>query len=83
MVIKRIGPLSLAKLAGVLYGAIGLLIGAVFAAISAVGGFSAAAESEGAAFAAFFGIAFLMSLIGAALYNAIAGLVGGIEVQMQ
>jgi hypothetical protein len=96
MVIRRIGPLSLAKLAGVLYGAIGLIAGAVIAAISAVGGFSAAAESEGAAFAALFGVgaivffpllyggmAFLMALIGAALYNVIAGTVGGIEVQVQ
>jgi hypothetical protein len=96
MVIKSIGPLSLAKLAGILYGAIGLIVGAVFAAISAVGGFAAATESEGAAFAALFGVGaivflpilyggmgFLFALIGAALYNVIAGMVGGIEVQMQ
>jgi Transmembrane domain of unknown function (DUF3566) len=96
MVINRIGPLSLAKLAGVLYGILGLIGGAVFAAIAAVGGLSAAGESEGAAFAAFFGVGaivffpllyggmgFLMALIGAALYNVIAGMVGGIEVQMQ
>jgi hypothetical protein len=98
MVIRRIGPLSLAKLAGVLYAAIGLIVGAVFAAISAIGGFSAAAaRSEGApVVAALFGVgaivffpllygglAFLMALIGAALYNAIAGIVGGVEVQMQ
>jgi hypothetical protein len=88
--------MSLAKLAGVLYGAIGLILGAVFAAISAVGGFTAAAGSEGTAFAALFGVgaivvfpllyggmAFLMALIGAALYNGIAGVVGGIELQMQ
>jgi hypothetical protein len=58
MVIRRIGPLSLAKLAGVLYAAIGLIVGAVFAAISAIGGFSAAAaQSEGApVVAALFGV---------------------------
>ena len=97
MVIRRIGPFSLAKLAGVLYAAIGLIVGAVFAAISAIGGFSAMAQGEGGpAVAALFGVgaivffpllyggmAFLMALIGAALYNAIAGMVGGVEVQMQ
>jgi hypothetical protein len=38
MVVKRVGVLSMAKLMGVLYGGIGLLIGALFALFSMVGG---------------------------------------------
>ena len=38
MVIRRVGVLSMAKLMGVLYGGIGLLIGAVFALFSVLGG---------------------------------------------
>jgi hypothetical protein len=38
MVIKRVGVLSLAKLMGILYGGLGLIIGACFALFSVVGG---------------------------------------------
>ena len=38
MVIRRVGVMSMAKLMGVLYGGLGLLIGAAFALISIVGG---------------------------------------------
>jgi len=95
MVIRRIGPLSCAKLAGVLYAAMGLIIGAIFSIVAAVGGF-AAADSGEAAFAAFFGVGaivflplfygalgFVMTLIAAWLYNIAAGVVGGIEIQTQ
>ena len=38
MVIRRVGVMSMAKLMGVLYGGLGLLIGAAFALFSIVGG---------------------------------------------
>ena len=38
MVIRRVGVMSMAKLMGVLYGGLGLLIGAVFALFSVLGG---------------------------------------------
>jgi hypothetical protein len=37
MIIKRIEPLSCAKIAGVIYGAIGLLIGALFSSFALLG----------------------------------------------
>lgn len=95
MVIRRIGPLSCAKLAGVLYAAMGLIIGAFFSLAAIVGGF-AAADSGDAAFAAIFGIGavvflplfygalgFVTTLIAAWLYNVAAGVVGGVEIQTQ
>ena len=49
MIIRRVGPLSCAKIAAALYAVMGLISGA----------------------------------IGAALYNLFAGMVGGIEVEIQ
>ena len=47
MIIKRIGPLSCAKLSGLLYAVIGLLIGGVFSMVAMAGAF--ASETAGAA----------------------------------
>lgn len=95
MIIRRIGPLSCAKIAGTLYAAMGLIIGAFFSIAAIVGGF-AAADSGEAAFAAIFGVGavvllplfygvlgFVTTLIAAWLYNVVAGVVGGIEIQTQ
>ena len=46
MIIKRIGIVSLAKLMGVLYAAIGLLVGGVFALFSLLGGGAMMASGE-------------------------------------
>lgn len=95
MVVKRIGPLSLAKISGMLYGLMGLLFGAMISLFSIVGG--AFAPDKDAGFAGmlfgaaavvilpiFYGVlGFVMSLIGAALYNLIAGWVGGVELDVQ
>jgi hypothetical protein len=43
MVIERIGPLSSAKVAGVLYAGMGLVFGVVFSLVALVGGFATGA----------------------------------------
>src|SRR6266705_3098872 len=95
MIVKRLGPLSCAKVTGILYGFIGLLVGFVFALISLAGG-AASNRPGGPVFAALFGLGaivflpivygrlgFLMTLLMAALYNGVAGMVGGIEIQVE
>ncbi len=95
MVIKRVGPLSFAKVTGTLYANLGVLIGGVISIVSLLGGF-ASGKPEGAVFGAFLGVGaiivvpilyaaagFVMTLIGAALYNLIAGFVGGVEIDVQ
>jgi hypothetical protein len=95
MIIKRIGPLSCAKLSGLLYAAIGLLIGGVFSLAAMAGAF--ASETAGAAgFGAIIGVGavivfpflyglmgFVGTLIAAWLYNVAAGIVGGVEEVIQ
>ncbi len=95
MIVKRIGPLSFAKISGMLYGLMGLIFGAIISLFSVVGGAFAPAKDAGALgmlFGAaaivilpiFYGIlGFVMSLIGAALYNLVAGWVGGVELDVQ
>lgn len=91
MVINRVGPLSSAKVIGLLYAILGLAMGAILSVISAAGGFAHAAGSAGP----LFGIAavvfipivygvmgFVMTLILAALYNGLAKLVGGVEIDV-
>jgi hypothetical protein len=94
MVIKRINPMSFAKVSGTLYALMGLLIGAMFSLIGLVGG-AASNESMGMGFGAIMGVGaiiffpilygilgFVFSLIGAWLYNIVAGMVGGIEFEV-
>ena len=94
MIVRRMGPLSLAKVSAALYGLIGLLVGGVISLVSVVGG--AMAGDEAGPMGMLFGVAavillpifygcigFVTSLIGASLYNLVAGWVGGIELDMQ
>lgn len=95
MVIKRVGPISCAKIAGVLYAVFGLFTGAVFSLVALTGGFDAnASDREG--FAAMIGagavvlfpvlyggMGFVGTLVGAWLYNVLAAAVGGIELDVQ
>ncbi|HEU4888748.1 MAG TPA: DUF3566 domain-containing protein [Thermoanaerobaculia bacterium] len=96
MVIRRVGPLSLAKVTGVLYAFLGLIIGGIFSLISMVGSAFAPQGTDmgpmgmvfGAAaivaFPLFYGVlGFISSLIGAAIYNLVAGWVGGVELEVQ
>jgi hypothetical protein len=95
MVIKRIGPLSCARIVGTLYIFVGLAIGGVISLVAVAGGF-ASQTSEAPFVGAFVGagsivlfplfygcIGFLSALIGAWLYNLLAGFVGGIQIEVQ
>lgn len=95
MVIKRVGPMSCAKVTGTLYGFLGVVIGAIVSLISLLGGF-ASGKPGGAAIGALLGasavvvfpilyggMGFVMTLIGASLYNGVAKLVGGVEMDIQ
>lgn len=95
MIVKRVGPVSFAKIAGALYAIMGFLFGGVISLI-ALAGLMAGADSGEGPFPGMFGAAavivlpilygclgFVMTLIMAALYNFIAGAVGGVEVDLQ
>jgi hypothetical protein len=97
MVLRRIGPLSAAKLASALYALAGIILGCAFALISLIGsGMAAAQREEGAIFGALFGVGaivflplfygalgFVGTLIAAGLYNWLAGLIGGVELDLE
>ncbi|RKY16982.1 MAG: hypothetical protein DRQ55_16840 [Planctomycetota bacterium] len=97
MKLRRIDPVSCAKVFGLLYAFIGLLMGVFTSFLTVLG--SAVASQSGAEFPAVafaFGGVFAMfvapivygltgafvGLIGAALYNLIAGRIGGIELEL-
>lgn len=91
MVIRRIAPLSAAKVMAVVYAIIGLFIGAIISLIGFAGGFGAATEAmpfAGYGIAAIiilpiiYGcIGFLAMLAITLLYNWAAGIAGGIEIE--
>jgi hypothetical protein len=99
MVIKRVSPMSVAKVSFVLYAVIGLIIGGFFALFGAAMGSLASlgGEQHTSMFpAAFFGVgaviilpivygvmAAIFGAIGAFVYNIVAGWVGGIEIEVQ
>jgi hypothetical protein len=95
MVIKRIGPVSCAKISGLLYAVIGLIFGAIFSLIALAGGM-AANSSNGTGIGALLGvgaivllpicyglIGFVATLVAAALYNVLASTVGGIQMDVE
>jgi hypothetical protein len=98
MVLKRVGIASAAKLAGALYAAIGLIVGTFFALMS-LAGVSLPMEHEGSPPAwigpvlgvgaivvlpLFYGVmGVLAGAVSAALFNVIARLAGGLEVELE
>ena len=94
MVINRIGPMSCAKVAGTLYAILGIVFGGIFSLMGLAGAFGSDAWPAGG-IAAIFGVAaivilpvlyggigFVAMLVAASLYNVVAGVVGGIEVDL-
>ena len=97
MRITRVSPISVAKVAFVLYAAIGLIIGAIVACAALLGATFAPHEANGSGMlGAIFGVGAVIilpimygvfgaigALIGSAIYNVVAGLVGGIEITVE
>jgi hypothetical protein len=99
MVLARIGIGSAAKIAGVMYAVLGLIMGGILALISMVGaGMASGIEGSElpAGFGALFGVGaivlfpILYGILGivfgaitAALYNLFAGMVGGLELDLR
>jgi hypothetical protein len=96
MVIKRVGPLSCAKIVGTLHIFVGLLVGAIFSLAAMAGAFASDRTEAPFFIGAFIGvgsiiffpvlygcIGFISTLVGAWLYNVVAGFVGGIEMDVQ
>jgi hypothetical protein len=96
MVIRRIDPFSLAKIFGLLYAGLGLLIGAVVTLVALVGSGLAAAgeESPIPLFGLFFGVGaivllpilygffgFVGGLVWSGLYNLAARWTGGVVLE--
>jgi hypothetical protein len=93
--IKKVDPVSLAKVWGVLYAIVGLLIGLLFAAFGSIirelspdEGGSAIGNLFGTMslffFPIFYGVIGLIAgIIGGFLYNWIASLVGGIQIELK
>jgi len=97
MQLKRIGPLSLARLAAGLYGAIGFFIGAIVALAALVGaGIGGPAGESNPLLGVLLGVGAIVflpliyavlgalgALIVAALYNLLAGWLGGVELTIE
>jgi hypothetical protein len=97
MVVRRLGVLSVAKIYGAMGLLLGLFLGVCFAAMSGLWGARASgvgSDAPGIGMFAGMGLAaivvvplvygalsFISGLIGGALYNLIAGMVGGIEIE--
>jgi hypothetical protein len=95
--VKRFDVLSVAKILGLCYGAIGLFLIPVFLFFGMIA--STAAKQQGgmpAGFGAMFGVGmavmapimygvmgFIMGALGAFVYNLISGWIGGIEVELE
>lgn len=96
MIINRVGPLSFAKISGIVYALLGLVGGLIFAMISTATGLMTREPGGSAPWMMGLGmgaiiaapilygtVGFLGGLLGAWLYNVVAGMVGGIEIDVQ
>lgn len=81
MVIKSIGPMSLAKLMGLLYAGIGFILGCIFALIGMLGGgamMAAAGQDSGAAGAGMMAGIGLFAIVLFPIFYGILGFVAGL-----
>ena len=95
MIITRFEPLSVGKVAGLLYGAMGFVVGVIVSLAATIGGL-AGHDTFGALAGGLVGIGavvllpvlygglgFVVAIIAAWLYNLAAGFVGGIEIELK
>jgi hypothetical protein len=97
MVIRSVGVLSCAKVMGAMYVFVGLIVGGIFAMLSILGGLAAGPRgNQGEPFALLFGVGaviilplvyggmgFIGGIIMGAIYNLVAGTIGGLEIQLE
>lgn len=99
MVLKRIGILSAGKILALLYACIGLIAGGIISLFATLGVFASLADKSlpgGPIIAAFMGLGalilmpllygslgFLIGVVGSSIYNGLAKLVGGIELELK
>jgi hypothetical protein len=98
MVVKRVGPLSAAKIAAIIYAIFGLVFGGLFSLFGMAGALAGGVEDAplGAGVMGMLGVGaivilpifyaclgFVGTLIGALLYNMVSSMVGGVEVDLQ
>ena len=96
-VLRGVGVFSAGKMAAVLYAVIGVVVGIILAALSSLGALASLAGGErgAGAFGMFFGVGaiiicpILYGVIGAlvwmllaVLFNVAAGMIGGIELEV-
>ena len=82
MIIKRLGALSMAKIMGVMYAGIGLLLGGVFALVSLVGGgamMASGSQNSGMGMAALGGLGLAAVLVFPILYGCLGFIAGAIS----
>lgn len=98
MMIRKIGVLSLAKIVGAIYCAMGLILGLLFSIATLFGGVASELARETAipkSIAMIFGfgaiiampilygiLGFLMGAFAAFVYNIVAGVAGGLELEL-
>lgn len=94
IVVRRFGVLSVAKIMGVLYALIGLIVGAFISLFALVGAAFLSSNSGMGGGSVLFGVGaiillpilygvmgFIGGIITAALYNLLAGMIGGVEIE--
>lgn len=98
MIVRRVKPLSLGKILGAMYVTLGLIAGLIISSVSVLGfaiGSVAAPDELGNMAGLLFGVGavvfiplvygtlgFIGGLIAALVYNLIAGVVGGLEIEV-
>ena len=93
MIIRRVSPLSVAKISGLLYVILGLLFGGILSMLALAGW--GAGNGEDGGMGMLFGagailvlpivygcMGFVVTGIMAALYNVVSGIIGGVEVEV-
>lgn len=95
MILRRIDPLSLAKVLGLVYAALGLVVGGFVSLFALVGAFAAMRSHDDEGLGLLFGVGAVIvlpivygvmgaigGLILALFYNLVARLVGGVEFEL-
>lgn len=96
MIVTRVSPWSVAKIAALLYGIIGLVIGAIISVLALVFGTAMAAQRDDAWIGTVFGVSAIvvlpilygigggiMAAFSAFVYNIAARMVGGVRIEVE